>query len=117
MPSEGIHAELRTGLYAMLLGIFYDEAESLEQLVLEFTQEGPWVFKLDVTITDRLAEVEEDEVEQLAAAWAETGDMSSLGMEDSDLREVLGRFLFNLVHFCMLIQQEPVLSVFVYTDG
>ena len=42
--------------------------------------------------------------------------MSELGLESSDLQEVLGRFLFNLVHFCMLIRQQPVLSVFVYSE-
>jgi hypothetical protein len=29
---------------------------------------------------------------------------------------VLARFLFNLVHFCMLVRQEKVLSVFIYSE-
>ena len=36
LPCEGIHSELRAQLYAQLMGIFFDEAESLEQLTLEF---------------------------------------------------------------------------------
>jgi hypothetical protein len=42
--------------------------------------------------------------------------MSALNMEASDLQEVLARFLFNLVHFCMLARQEQVLSVFIYSE-
>lgn len=116
MPCEGIHSELRTQLYAQLLGIFFDEAESLEQLVLEFGPEGPWVFKLDVTITERLADIEEDDIEGIARLWSESGDMEALDLEPGDLIDVLSRFLYNLVHFCMLIRQEQVLSVFIYTE-
>lgn len=116
MPCEGIHSELRTQLYAQLLGIFFDEAESLEQLVLEFGPEGPWVFKPDVTITERLADIEEDDIEGIARLWSESGDMEALDLEPGDLIDVLSRFLYNLVHFCMLIRQEQVLSVFIYTE-
>ncbi|MBO6556943.1 MAG: hypothetical protein JJ934_05945 [Pseudomonadales bacterium] len=116
MPCEGIHTELRTQLYAQLLGIFFDEAESLEQLVLEFGPEGPWVFKLDVNITERLADIEEDDIENIARIWSESGDMEALDLEPGDLIDVLSRFLYNLVHFCMLIRQEQVLSVFIYTE-
>ncbi|MBL6689601.1 MAG: hypothetical protein ISP91_04335 [Pseudomonadales bacterium] len=116
MPCEGIHSELRTQLYAQLLGIFFDEAESLEQLVLEFGPEGPWVFKLDITITERLADIEEDDIEGIAQIWSESGDMDALDLEPGDLIDVLSRFLYNIVHFCMLIRQEQVLSVFIYTE-
>jgi hypothetical protein len=117
MPCEGVHGEMRTQLYAQLLGIFFDEAQSLEQLVLEYGPYGPYVFKLDVTITERLADIEEDDIEQIVTLWAESADVSSLGLADEDLRDVMGRFLYNLVHFCMLIRQESVLSVFIYSDG
>ena len=100
MPSEGIDSEMRVLLYALLMGIFFDEAQSMEQLVLEYGPEGPWVFKLDFTITERLAEVEEDDIDDIALNWSQTGEMSALNMEASDLQEVLARFLFNLVHFC-----------------
>ncbi len=116
MPCEGVHTELRTQLYAQLLGIFFDEAQSLEQLVLEFGGEGPWVFKLDVTITERLAEIEEDDIDVIAGHWSEGADMSDLDLEPGDLLDMLSRFLYNLVHFCMLVRQEPVLSVFIYTE-
>jgi hypothetical protein len=116
MPSEGIDSEMRILLYALLMGIFFDDAQSMEQLVLEYGPEGPWVFKLDFTITERLAEVEEDDIDSIALNWSQTGEMSALNMEDSDLQEVLARFLFNLVHFCMLVRQEQVLSVFIYSE-
>lgn len=116
MPSEGIDSEMRVLLYASLMGVFFDEAQSMEQLVLEYGPEGPWVFKLDFTITERLAEVEEDDIDAIALNWSQTGEMSALNMEPSDLREVLARFLFNLVHFCMLVRQEQVLSVFIYSE-
>lgn len=116
MPCEGIYPELRKLLYAQLLDIFFDEAETLEQLVLDFGPDGPWVFKLDVTITGRLADIEEDDIDVIARAWSEAGDMAELDLTDSDLQEVLSSFLYNLVHFCMLVRQEPLLSVFVYTD-
>ncbi len=116
MPCEGVHSEMRTQLYAFLMDIFFDQAESMEQLVLEYSPEGPWVFKLGYTITQRMAEIEEDDIENIALNWAETGEMSELGLEPSDLQEVLGRFLFNLVHFCMLVRQQSVLSVFVYSE-
>ena len=116
MPSEGIDSEMRILLYASLMGIFFDEAQSMEQLVQEYGPEGPWVFKLDFTITERLSEVEEDDIESIALNWSQTGEMSALNMEASDLQEVLARFLFNLVHFCMLVRQEQVLSVFIYSE-
>jgi hypothetical protein len=116
MPSEGIDSEMRVLLYALLMGIFFDEAQSMEQLVLEYGPEGPWVFKLDFTITERLAEVAEDDIDDIALNWSQTGEMSALNMEASDLQEVLARFLFNLVHFCMLVRQEQVLSVFIYSE-
>ena len=116
MPSEGIDSEMRVLLYALLMGVFFDEAQSMEQLVLEYGPEGPWVFKLDFTITERLAEVEEDDIDGIALNWSQTGEMSALNMEASDLQEVLARFLFNLVHFCMLVRHEQVLSVFIYSE-
>ena len=116
MPSEGIDSEMRVLLYALLMGIFFDEAQSMEQLVLEYGPDGPWVSKLDFTITERLAEVAEDDIDDIALNWSQTGEMSALNMEASDLQEVLARFLFNLVHFCMLVRQEQVLSVFIYSE-
>ncbi len=116
MPSEGIDSEMRVLLYALLMGIFFDEAQSMEQLVLEYGPDGPWVFKLDFTITERLAEVAEDDIDDIALNWSQTGEMSALNMEASDLQEVLARFLFNLVHFCILVRQEQVLSVFIYSE-
>ncbi len=116
MPCEGVYAELRKLLYAQLLGIFFDEAETLEQLVLDYGPDGPWVFKLEVTIAERLADIEEDDIDDIVTHWAEAGDMSALDLSEADLHDTLSSFLFNLVHFCMLIRQEPVLSVFIYTD-
>lgn len=117
MPCEGVHSELRAQLYAQLLGIFYDEAESLEQLVLEFGPHGPYVFKLDVTIVERLSEIADEEFEDIAVTWSESADVSGLNLQEDDLQDVLSRFIYNLAHFCMLTRQETVLSVFIYSDG
>ena len=117
MPCLGVHAEMRTQLYATLMGVFYDEAESMEQLALEYGPYGPYVFKLDYTITERLAEIEEDDIPGMARIWAESADMSALNLADEDLQDVLASFLFNLIHFCMLVRQQPVLSVFIFSDG
>lgn len=116
MPCEGIYSELRKLLYAQLLNIFFDEAESLEQLVLDFGSDGPWVYKLDVTIADRLADIEEDDIDAIVRDWSESGEMADLDLSDADLQDTLATFLYNLVHFCMLVRQEPVLSVFIYSD-
>ena len=117
LPCEGIQGELRAQLYAQLLGIFFDEADSLEQLTLEFGPYGPYVFKLDITIVEHLAELGEDDIENISASWAESADMSSLHLNDEDLQDVLSRFIYNLMHFCILTRQETVLSVFIYSDG
>lgn len=116
MPCEGVHSELRTQLYAQLLGIFYEEAASLEQLVLEYGPYGPYVFKLDLTIAERMAEIDEDDIPEIVNYWCESADVSSLNLSDEDLSDVLSRFLYNLVHFCILIRQETVLSVFIYSQ-
>ena len=117
LPCEGIHRELRAQLYAQLLGIFFDEAESLELLTLEFGPYGPYVFKLDITIVQYLAELAEDDIDNITASWAESSDMSSLHVNDEDQQELLSRFIYNLMHFCILMRQETVLSVFIYSNG
>ena len=117
MTCEGIHSELRAQLYAQLLGIFFDEAESLEHLTLEFSPYGPYVFKLDATIVEHLAEFAEDDIDAISANWAESADISSLQLNEDDLHDLLNRFIFNLMHFCLLTRQETVLSVFIYSDG
>ena len=113
----GIHRELRAQLYAQLLGIFFDEAESLELLTLEFGPYGPYVFKLDVTIVEYLTELSEDDIDSITETWAESADMSSLQMNGEDLQELLSRFIYNLMHFCILMRRETVLSVFIYSNG
>ncbi len=117
LPCEGVHEELRTLLYAQLLGIFYDEAESLEELTLELSPYGPYLFKLHVTIVERLAELAEDDIDNITALWAESADISSLNLDTEDLEELLSRFIYNLMHFCILTRQERLLSVFIYSDG
>ena len=117
LPCEGVHGELRAQLYAQLLGLFYDEAESLEELTLEFGPYGPYVFKLHVTIVEQLAELSEDDIDNIAVSWAESADLSSLNLNTEDLQEVLSRFIYNLMHFCIMTNQEKVLSVFIYSDG
>ena len=64
-----------------------------------------------------LAELDEDDIDYISASWAESADMSSLHLLDEHLQDVLSRFIYNLMHFCILMRQETVLSVFIYSDG
>lgn len=116
-PCENVHLEARAQLYARLLGVFYEEALTLEQLVLETGSYGPFVYQLDQTLQKSISAIAEDDVESLAADWAESADMDSLGVYDSDLLELLTTFLFNLIHFCLIAAQESELNIYVYSDG
>ena len=116
MPCNGIHSDIRAQLYASLLGVYFDEAQTLELLVSELTPYGPFIYLLDQQLLERLSRIEEDEVDTLARNWAESGDTESLGVYDTDLIELLTTFLFNLIHFCLLSLNEPELDVVIYSD-
>ena len=76
-PSDtigNIQSEKRIKLYAYLLGIFFDEAESLEELVFESELDGVSLIKINAVITERIAEIPEDDIPLVAGVWLESLD-------------------------------------------
>ena len=110
-----IDSEKRIKLYAHLLGIFFDEAESLEQLIFESDLGGMSLIKINEVITERIAEIPEDDIPLLAKIWVESLDYDEELDQDEGNAEVLEEMLFKLIHVCSLAKQERALSVFVYS--
>ena len=110
-----IDSEKRIKLYAHLLGIFFDEAESLEQLIFESDLGGMSLIKINEVITDRIAEIPEDDIPLLAAIWVESLDYDEELDQDEGNAEILEEVLFKLIHVCSLAKQERALSIFVYS--
>jgi len=110
-----IDSEKRIKLYAHLLGIFFDEAESLEQLIFESDLGGMSLIKINEVITERIAEIPEDDIPLLAEIWVESLDYDEELDQDEGNKEVLEEMLFKLIHVCSLAKQERALSIFVYS--
>ena len=110
-----IDSEKRIKLYAHLLGIFFDEAESLEQLIFESDLGGISLIKINEVITERIAEIPEDDIPLLAEIWVESLDYDEDLDQDEGNAEVLEEMLFKLIHVCSLAKQERALSIFVYS--
>ena len=110
-----IDSEKRIKLYAHLLGIFFDEAESLEQLIFESDLGGMSLIKINEVITERIAEISEDDIPLLAEIWVESLDYDEELDQDEGNAEVLEEMLFKLIHVCSLAKQERALSIFVYS--
>ncbi len=110
-----IDSEKRIKLYAHLLGIFFDEAESLEQLIFESDLGGMSLIKINEVITERIAEIPEDDIPLLAEIWVESLDYDEELDQDEGNAEVLEEMLFKLIHVCCLAKQERALSIFVYS--
>ena len=110
-----IDSEKRIKLYAHLLGIFFDEAESLEQLIFESDLGGMSLIKINEVITERIAEIPEDDIPLLAEIWVESLDYDEELDQDEGNAEVLEEMLFKLIHVCSLAKQERALSIFVYS--
>ena len=110
-----IDSEKRIKLYAHLLGIFFDEAESLEQLIFESDLGGMSLIKINEVITERIAEISEDDIPLLAEIWVESLDYDEELDQDEGNSEVLEEMLFKLIHVCSLAKQERALSIFVYS--
>ena len=110
-----IDSEKRIKLYAHLLGIFFDEAESLEQLIFEDGLGGRSLIKINEVIADRIAEIQEDDIHLLAEIWVESlDDEEELDHEEGNA-EILEEILFRLIHVCSLAKQEKGLSIFVHS--
>ncbi len=110
-----VDSEKRIKLYAHLLGIFFDEAESLEQLIFESDLGGMSLIKINEVITERIAEIPEDDIPLIAGIWVESLDFDEELDQDEGNAEVLEEILFKLIHVCSLAKQERALSIFVYS--
>ena len=115
VPIGKIDFEKRIKLYAYLLGVFFDEAESLEQLVFESELDGVSLIKINAVITERIAEIPEDDIPLVAGVWLESLDYDEELDIDQGNEEVLEDTLFKLIHVCNLAKQETALSIFVYS--
>ena len=115
VPIGKIDFEKRIKLYAYLLGIFFDEAESLEELVFESELDGVSLIKINAVITERIAEIQEDDIPILAGVWLESLDYDEELDIDQGNEEVLEDTLFKLIHVCTLAKQETALSIYVHS--
>ena len=71
MSSQQFHRDARAQLYALVGGLFLDEAREAEQLDQSLTVDGPYIYLLSPSMTARLASLEEDDVEEVARSWVE----------------------------------------------
>ena len=115
VPIGKIDSEKRIKLYAHLLGVFFDEAESLEQLVFESELGGTSLIKINGVITEKIAEISEDDIPSLARVWVESLDYDEELDEEEGNEEILEDTLFKFIHVCALAKQENALSIFVYS--
>ena len=113
MPTQQFHLAARAQLYSLLTGCFLDDAFSLEQLVRGLTDEGPWIYRLDRELVARIAELDEDGIDEFADLWLECEELENLDPEAGDLHE----FLYLLTHFCQTTIADDDLDIFVLTDG
>ncbi len=112
MPVFTLHRDARAQLYSIITGTFFDEALGFELLHLAFTDDGPYIYRLDQRITDILASLDEDRIGEYAELWLECEEVESLDPETNDLYE----FLYQLASFCYSANNEEDLGVYVYSD-
>ena len=97
-----VDIEARAQLYALILGMFSDDAVSLEMLHRKVTDDGPFFYEIEQTLIDALANLDEAAIEAVALNWCESEAMESLELADSDIVE----FLFNLANLCQTTNDE-----------
>lgn len=59
---------------------------------LEYSEEGPWVFVLPATLTEKLAKLDDSAMSRIAGLWTGTSDLRAFGYEKVHLLEGLGEF-------------------------
>lgn len=111
MSSQQFHREARAQLYALVTGKFLDEALDLEELDQTLAPDGPYIYRLQLDTQHSLAELEEDQVENLAQLWMSCGEIEQLDLSENDLQE----FMFLLIHFCQIASNDD-LGVYIYSD-
>jgi hypothetical protein len=111
MNGLGIDLEMRAQLYSLITGDFLDDCLSLEDPVHEFSDEGPWITRLPVELTKKIAALEDDLIIEVVDNWSECSDL-----EAADLSlEELSDYLSILVHLCHTAAQEADLHIYTYT--
>lgn len=113
MSCRQFHREARAQLYSLVTGQFLDDASQLEELHRSLSDDGPWIYRLDADLQSRLADLDEDRIEELAALWMDCEEVESLEADLDDVHE----FMYQLVHFCRVACDDEDLSVFVYAGG
>jgi hypothetical protein len=121
MPCGLIFREARAQLYALVCGTFHDDAMAMEtQVTLDDNgmldmdgNTGAEIYALSAVLVETLAELEEDQLNDVIAQWQETEEIEALDTESSDLAE----FVFSLIHLCQIACNEDDLGVYVLTAG
>jgi hypothetical protein len=112
MSSQQFHRDARAQLYALVCGGFVADALEMELLDREISDEGPYLYRLENTLMETLANLEEDQVESFAALWLECEEIEAMNLETNDLFD----FMFLLVHFCRTACSDD-LGVYIYSDS
>lgn len=113
MSTQQFDRDARAQLYSLATNTFLDDAWSFEQLFHAVTDDGPFFFRLDRDLVARLAELDEDEIDELAENWLECEELASFDPDATDLHE----YLYQLVHFCRTATADEDLDVYVFSDG
>lgn len=109
MPSHQLHRDARTQLYSLVTGLLFDEALAFERLHRSFTDDGPYIYKLDHRLRDIFASLDEDRIGEFAELWHECAEVESV---DDDLYE----FLYQFASFCYAANHDEELDVYIYSD-
>lgn len=113
MSTLSFHREARAQLYSLITGDFLDDAIGLEVLYREMTDDGPFIYKLDRQLQERMSHLDEDEVAELSGHWLACEELESMDVGESDLYE----FMYQYAHFCYTATNADDLDVFIYSDS
>jgi hypothetical protein len=113
MPASQFDREARAQLYSLVTNSFLEDAAALEVITRSLDDEGPWIYRLDRALLERLASLDEDEIGKFAELWFECEQLEALEPELDDLHE----FMYQLVSFCQAACNEADLGVFVYSNS
>ncbi len=111
MSSQQFHRDARAQLYALITGEFFQEAREMEALDRMFNTDGPVVYRLEDHLTQVIARLEEDDVEQLCLSWMQCEEIEVMDIEPDDCHE----FMFQLIHFSQVATHDD-LGVYIYSD-
>ena len=111
MSTQQFHRDARAQLYALVTGVFLDEASEMEALDQILADDGPFIYQLTDPLKNALAALGEDQTEQLSCAWASCEDIETMGLQSTDLHD----FMFQLIHFCQVASNDD-LGIYIHSD-